>query len=107
MDGKTAQAQSLDEFVGQGWNDHADDAEARGLLDEALGLAAYGPTAKDPAARSLAVTGNNLASTLESTANRTPAQTALMVRAAEIGLRFWSLAGGPFETALAHYRLSR
>jgi hypothetical protein len=82
-------------------------AEARALFDEAIGLAAYGPTASDPAARSLAVTGNNLAALLESKPRRSPEEATLMVRAAEAGLRFWSIAGGASETALAHYRLAR
>jgi len=81
--------------------------EVRALFEEAIGLAAYGPTATDQAARSLAITGNNLAALLENKPHRTPGDTALMVRAAEAGLRFWSIAGGPTETALAHYRLSR
>lgn len=81
-------------------------AEAAALLDEALALAAYGPERNDPAARALAVTGNNLACELELRPARTPEEAALMVRAAETGLRFWSLTGTWLETERAHYRLS-
>ncbi|MCC7139580.1 MAG: hypothetical protein IT460_14245 [Planctomycetes bacterium] len=80
--------------------------EAAALLEEALGLAAYGPDRNDPAARALAVTGNNLACELETRPSRTPEEAALMVRAAETGLRFWSLTGTWLETERAHYRLS-
>src|SRR5262245_45243734 len=82
-------------------------AEAKAAMNEAVALAAYGPAKDDPAARSLAITGNNLAAALENTKKRTKEQDALMVLAAEVGLRFWSIAGGPVETARAHYRLSR
>jgi hypothetical protein len=82
-------------------------ADAKAALDEALALCAYGPGKDDPAARSLAITGNNLAAALENTPKRTKEQAALMVQAAEVGLRFWAVAGGPTETARAHYRLSR
>lgn len=76
------------------------------LLEEALGLADYHPGKDDPATRTLAVTGNNVAATLEEKRDRTAADDALMVRAAETGLRFWSLAGTWLETERAHYRLA-
>jgi hypothetical protein len=81
-------------------------AEAAARFDEALALASYGPTKDDPAARALAVTGNNLAAALEERPSRTPLETDLMVLAAETGLRFWSIAGGWVEIERAHYRLS-
>lgn len=80
---------------------------AGALLDEALGLAADAlPSGADPAARALAVTGNNMACALEEKADRTPAETSLMVRAAAAGLRWWSVAGTWLETERAHYRLA-
>jgi len=88
-------------LAGQG---HAERAAT--LLDEALALAAYHPDRADPAARALAVTGNNVAQALEEKAGRSPAEDALMVRAAETGLRFWSVAGTWLETERAHYRLA-
>jgi hypothetical protein len=81
-------------------------AEARALFEEALALASYGPTRDDPAARALAVTGNNLACDYELRPSRTPDEAELMVRAAETGLRFWSITGTWIETERAHYRLS-
>jgi hypothetical protein len=80
--------------------------EARAMLSEALALAAYGPAKSDPAARALAVTGNNLACALEEKASRTPAETGLMLQAATAGLEYWSIAGGWTETERAHYRLA-
>lgn len=76
------------------------------LLDEALRLTAYGPKADDPAARALAVTGNNLAAELEGRLTRSADEDALMVRAAEVGLRYWTLVGGWEQVQAAHYRLS-
>ncbi len=87
--------------AGQG---HAEPAAT--LLEEALALAAYHPDRTDPAARALAVTGNNVAQALEDKAARTPAEDALMVLAAETGLRYWSVAGTWLETERAHYRLA-
>lgn len=77
------------------------------LLEEALALADYHPGKDDPAARALAVTGNNVACALEEKPVRGPADDALMVRAAETGLRFWAVAGTWLETERAHYRLAQ
>ncbi len=80
--------------------------DSRTWFREALRLAAYGPDREDPASRALAVSGNNLACELEMRPSRTPEETALMIEAAEAGLRFWSVAGTWLETERAHYRLS-
>ncbi len=80
--------------------------EARAAFEEALRQAAYGPKADDPAAKALAITGNNLSVALENRPSRTPEEDALMVRAAEAGLQFWEIAGGWTEAERAHYRLS-
>jgi hypothetical protein len=80
--------------------------DATAAFEEALRAAAYGPKADDPAAKALAITGNNLAADLENRTSRTEEENALMVRAAETGLRFWSLVGGWSERQGAHYRLS-
>lgn len=80
--------------------------EARRDLEEALALASYGPDAKDPAARALAVTCNNMASDLETRPARDAGETDLMLRAADLALRFWRLAGGPTEELYAEYRLA-
>ncbi len=67
--------------------------EAIQRFEEALALAEYGPTKDDPAARALAITGNNLASDLEERAERTPAETSLMKTAALTGRKYWGLVG--------------
>jgi len=70
-------------------------------------LAAAGDLdATDPAHRALAVTGNNLASTLEEKTTRTPAERALMIRAAQAARHHWALAGTWLETERAEYRLA-
>src|SRR5581483_5972026 len=71
----------------------------------ALELAQYGPKKTDPAARALAVTGNNLASALEEQADRTADERALMLEAAKAARRFWEIAGGWQEVERAEYRL--
>lgn len=64
--------------------------------------------AEDPAPmhRALAVTGNNLASTLEDKPERTARERELMIRAAEAGRRYWELAGTWLEVERAEYRLA-
>jgi hypothetical protein len=79
---------------------------ARADLEEAVALAAYGPTKDDPAARALAVTANNLAVELEERPDRSPEERALMLRSAEIARKFWLIAGGWMEHERAEYRLA-
>lgn len=81
-------------------------ADATRALDEALRLAEYGPNREDPAGRDLAVAGNNLACELEERAELTPPETAFMLRAAEVGRRFWEIAGGWLQVERAEYRLA-
>ncbi|MEZ0228788.1 MAG: hypothetical protein ACAI25_09200 [Planctomycetota bacterium] len=76
------------------------------LFEEALSLAAYGPDKADPAARALAVTGNNLACSLEEKKVRTPAEDRLLELAARTGRRFWEVAGTWIEVERAEYRLA-
>lgn len=66
-----------------------------------------GLESSDPANKALAVTGNNLASTLEEKKERTENQTALMLRAAKIGKTYWEIAGTWREVERAEYRLSK
>lgn len=84
-----------------------DTARATALFERALALADYHPGRDDPAARALAVTGNNVAATLEERPERSAEDEALRVRAAEAGLRWWSVAGTWLETERAHYRLAQ
>lgn len=61
---------------------------------------------KDPANRSLAISGNNLACSLEEKTARTPEEVKLMILAAETGRKYWELAGNWREVAVAEYRLA-
>jgi len=80
--------------------------EAAARFGEAIELTSYGPTAADPAARALAVTGNNLACELEERPGRTPADDALLELAARTARRFWEVAGDWRNVQLAEYRLA-
>jgi hypothetical protein len=80
--------------------------EARRDFDEAVRLADYGPTSGDPAARALAITGNNLACELEEKATLSDDERALMLQAAETARKYWAVAGGWRETERAEYRLA-
>ncbi len=81
-------------------------ARAEGLLRNALRLAETGLDHKDPAHRSLAITGNNLACALEEKKSRSSAETDLMILAAQTGRKYWELAGTWEEVAIAEYRLA-
>jgi hypothetical protein len=76
-------------------------------LNRALELAEYGPDRDDPAASVLAATGNNLAVALEQKSERSAAETAMMIRAAEIARQYWEIAGGWLQVERAEYRLAR
>ena len=84
-----------------------DAAHAAALLHEALADAeTAGLPEQGPHARALAVTGNNLAATLEEKPVRSAAERDLMILAAQTGRRFWALAGTWLETERAEYRLA-
>ena len=74
---------------------------------QALTLAQPGLPAGSPAPRALAAGGNNLASALEGKRDRTAAETAGMIAAAEGALQNWKLAGTWLEEERAEYRLTR
>ncbi len=80
--------------------------QAQALFSQAMTLAEKGLDKNDPAARALAVTGNNLASALEDRLSRTPGETKLMIAAAHAGRKFWELAGTWVEVQAAEYRLA-
>jgi len=84
-----------------------DTPRALALFEDALAQAdaAMLPDA-DPHTRALAVTGNNLACTLEEKAGRTADERRLMILAARTARRYWALAGGWLETERAEYRLA-
>ena len=84
-----------------------DTPRAADLLSQAL-AAAQAPAlpARDAAHRALAVTGNNLACTLEDKVSRSDAERELMILAAQTGRAFWALAGTWLEIERAEYRLA-
>lgn len=84
-----------------------DTARATQLLQEALAEADTAALADtDPAARALAVAGNNLAATLEVKAGRSAAERELMILAAQAARRWWQRAGSWLETERAELRLA-
>jgi len=77
------------------------------LLRDALDRArASGLPATDPMNRALAVTGNNIACTLEEKPGRSDGERALMILAAQTARHFWAIAGTWLETERAEYRLA-
>lgn len=84
-----------------------DAAESLALLEEAVAAAESAALPdKDLAHRNLGIAGNGIAGTLEELTSRSAAQTALMLRAAQVARRFWALAGTWVETERADYRLA-
>lgn len=81
--------------------------KAKDYFLKALNLANTGLEATDPANRALAITGNNLAASLEEKTTRTAQDTELMILSAQIGRQFWEIAGTWKETERAEYRLSK
>lgn len=59
------------------------------------------------AVRTLAITGNTIAGTLEERPTLSAAERTLMTAAAEAGRRYWARAGTWLEVERAEYRLSR
>ena len=81
-------------------------SEAAATFEEALRFAAYGPTADDPAARALAVTGNNLSVEFEMRPTLDDEERRMMLRAAETARRYWEIAGDWMTVERAEYRLA-
>ncbi len=78
---------------------------AESFFREALGLAAK-IGKEDPAHRDLAVTGNNLAVSLEEKENRIFRDSELMLMAAHAARKHWEIAGTWLEVERAEYRLA-
>lgn len=76
------------------------------LFQHALALESAITGKDDPANRVLAVTGNNLAVTLEELPSRTAAENELMLLAARTGRKYWERAGTWLEVSRAEYRLA-
>lgn len=85
-----------------------DTPRATALLRQALAqVDTLAPPAGDPLHRALAVSGNNLACTLEEKPQRSEQERALMILAAQAARRHWELAGTWLEVERAEYRLAR
>jgi hypothetical protein len=87
--------------------EHGDFKRAKKFFTEALELAVTGLSKDDPANRAVAITGNNLACSIEEKANRTEDDIQLMILASKTGRKYWEIAGGKSEVAMAEYRLSQ
>lgn len=87
-------------------SEHGDLLTAEKNLTQALHIAQELGVA-DPAHRALAITGNNLACTLEEKAGRSNQETDLMILSAKVGRKYWEIAGGSAEVSSAEYRLAK
>lgn len=87
-------------------SEQAQTARAQAYFREALQRAEQGLSKEDPANRALAVTGNNLACSLEEKPERTSEEKNLMILAAQTGRKFWEIAGTWLEVERAEYRLA-
>lgn len=81
--------------------------KAKSTLQKAVSLASNKLDEKDPAYKSLAMAGNNLACQLEEKVNRSTEETSLMLFAAETAREFWELAATWLEVERAEYRLAQ
>ncbi len=79
--------------------------KASEFFKQSLEMAQAGLNKTDPANRALAVTGNNLAATLEEKETRSIEENQLMILAALTGRKFWEIAGTWLNVERAEYRL--
>lgn len=87
-------------------NERKESARAVGFLREAVRVAT-GLSDTDPAYRNLAMTGNNVAASLEERPDRSDLENELMLLAAETGRTYWEKAGTWLEVERAEYRLAQ
>ena len=80
--------------------------EAMNAFEKALSQVPNKIAKDNPAARSLAICGNNLACELEEKENRTKQEIELMLLAAKTGRKYWEISGTWLEVERAEYRLS-
>ncbi len=83
-----------------------DSKKSQSLLRQALNLAETGLDRKDPANRALAVTGNNVACSLEEKKSRTKDETEMMILASQTARKYWEIFGDAADVAQAEYRMS-
>ena len=88
-------------------SEQTDSKTTKSFFVSALELTQLGLAKEDPANRSLAATGNNLACALEEKQSRSPAEVELMILAAETGRKYWEIAGTWLQVERAEYRLSQ
>lgn len=81
--------------------------QASDLFDAALALVQPGISGASGFHRPLAVAANNLASALGEMVGRSPAQNALMLRAAQVSRVYWEKAGTWLEVERAEYMLAK
>ena len=81
--------------------------DALAQFHRALALADQGLRPDDPAARTLAITANNLACELEELPERSHDHDTLLRLAATTARRFWEVAGDGSNVMLAEYRLCK
>lgn len=81
--------------------------EAQKLFLQSVSVAEVGLDKSDPANRSLAVTGNNLACSLEEKEHLSKEDIELMIMSATLARRFWEIAGKWIEIERAEYRLAK
>lgn len=85
---------------------HDSERAAQLLRQAQTGAEAAALPDTDPAIRTIAVTGWNMACTLEEKSPRSDTETALMIEAAQASSRFWARAGGWLEKERGEYRLA-
>ena len=83
-----------------------DTRRAQEVFIKALSIAETSIDKKDPANRSLAITGNNLACALEEKKPRSAQENELMILAAQTGRKYWEVTGTWLEVERAEYRLA-
>lgn len=63
-------------------------------------------TKEDPANKALAIAGNNIAQAIEDKTERSESEIELMIFAANLGRKYWEIAGSWKEIERAEYRLA-
>ena len=81
--------------------------ESKKLFREAVEKTQLGLDQSDPANRSLAMAGNNLAAGLEEKLNKSEDDINLMLYAAKVARKYWEISGTWLETERAEYRLAK
>ncbi|MBK24143.1 MAG: hypothetical protein CME70_09100 [Halobacteriovorax sp.] len=94
-------AVAASELTGQGEIEKATLA-----FEKANSEAPDGINSSNPAAKALAVSGNNLACELEEKESRNESEIALMLSAAKTARKYWEIAGTWVEVERAEYRLA-